>query len=194
MIYTPEGNEVAILQQFKEAVVDLNQADVVLLRFLRARDYDLENAEKMLRNAVKWREEIGIDNYLQWEFPPYYQSCVRNLKFVCWLFVGKWPVKQLLENGETEQMLRYMYTIMEKSVITTKECGTPGYLILDMDGLTYAQSTHIASLKFAYNSFQKMEQCFPEIIKALYIINAPWIFTFAFNFVKGVFAKRRWKK
>ncbi|ODM92851.1 SEC14-like protein 2 [Orchesella cincta] len=81
MIYTPEGNEVAILQQFKEAVVDLNQADVVLLRFLRARDYDLENAEKMLRNAVKWREEIGIDNYLQWEFPPYYQSCVRNLKF-----------------------------------------------------------------------------------------------------------------
>ncbi|CAL8144981.1 unnamed protein product [Orchesella dallaii] len=202
MLYLPTGEETVILQQFKKVVQDLGQNDVVLIRFLRARDYDLDNAETMLRNAVEWRKEIGVDNYLKWTFPPNYYSYLKYQIFgkdyngvpICWLSVGKWPVKQLVEKEETEQVSRYIYTIMEKSVQKTAECGTPGYLIIDMDGLTYTQATHIPSLKIAFHVFQKLEQCYPEIIAKMWIINAPWIFSFAWNFVKGVFAQRTLEK
>ncbi|CAL8144978.1 unnamed protein product [Orchesella dallaii] len=198
MYLKPDEEEVVIFQQFKDKVKDLDQSDETLIRFLRARDYDIPNAEKMLRSATQWREEIGIDNCLKWEFPPNYESDLPYKLFgkdydgapICWVFAGKWTTKKLVENEESEHVLRYDYSVMEKGLRRIVECGTAGVIVLDMEGLSFAQATHIPSLKLSYIVLQTIEQCYPEIAKAVYVINVPWVFSFAYNFIKGVIAPK----
>ncbi|ODM89494.1 Sec14 cytosolic factor, partial [Orchesella cincta] len=112
--------------QFKEVVSDLNQDEGVLLRFLKAKDYN-----------VKMQKDVE-------EF--------------CWLFLGTWAAKQLLESVDPEEI-----QLIEQGLQKTIECGSTGNVVIDMENLSYAQATHIAT---------------------------PWIFSFAFNFLKGVFAQK----
>ncbi|ODM94507.1 Sec14 cytosolic factor [Orchesella cincta] len=109
---------------------------------------------------------------------------------VCWLFLGTWAAKQLLESVDPEEIQRYCFAVIEQGLQKTIECGSTGNVVIDMENLSYAQATHIATLRLAYVIFQGFEQYYPEIIKDIYIINAPWIFSFAFNFLKGVFAQK----
>ncbi|CAL8144990.1 unnamed protein product [Orchesella dallaii] len=196
--------EISSLQKFKEVVSDLNQDDGVLIRFLRARDYDIENAEQILRYAVQWRKEMDLDNYSlkKWSFPPHFYTDVKYGFFgrdyegapISWLFVGTWAMKQMLENEDLEQIQRYFYSFMEIGLQHTIDCGSPGNVVMDIDGLSYTQATHLPTLKFLYSSFQKYEQCYPETLKSILIINAPWIFSFGFNFVKRAIAPRTQEK
>lgn len=40
-----------------------------LLRFCRARKFDLEKMMKMFTTFIKWRKEFGTDEIESWEFP-----------------------------------------------------------------------------------------------------------------------------
>ncbi|CAL8144996.1 unnamed protein product [Orchesella dallaii] len=169
MLILPE--ETISLEKFKETVNDLNQDDGVLIRFLRARDYDIDNAEQMLRLAVQWRKEMDLDNLhlKKWNFPPHFYTSIKYRYF----------------GRDYEGAPR-----VEQGLQQTIDCGSPGNVVIDLEGLSYSQATHIPTLKFAYLAFQTIEQCFPEILKAVYIINVPWIFSFAFNFFQPVIAQR----
>ncbi|ODM90631.1 SEC14-like protein 4 [Orchesella cincta] len=193
--------EAGLLRQFKEAVVDLKQEDIVLLRFLRARNHDLNKAEEMIRYAMQWRQEIGIDNYMKWEFPEYYQTemaykffgkCRENPNL--WVFVGKWNGKTLVDNGEGENLLLWALAMIEQGMRVVHDTKKQGNVIIDLQGLTYSQATHIGSLKLFYQGCQKIEQCYPEIIKSVTIINAPWVFTLGFNFIKGIITRKTMEK
>ncbi|CAL8144969.1 unnamed protein product [Orchesella dallaii] len=194
--------EAGLLRQFKETVVDLKQDDEALIRFLRARNHDLNKAEEMIRGAMEWRQQVGIDSCLKWEFPEYYQSEMAY-KFYgkdregspnLWVFVGKWNGKMLVDNGEGENLLRWAFAMIEQGLIVVKESNKQGNVIVDLQGLSYSQATHIASLKLFYHGCQKIEQCYPEIIKSVTIINAPWVFTLGFNFIKGIITRKTMEK
>ena len=57
------------LEKFKEKLLkdglltDFNYFDeLYLLRFLRARKFDLEKSYLMFSNFLKWRKDFGVDN------------------------------------------------------------------------------------------------------------------------------------
>ncbi|CAL8144993.1 unnamed protein product [Orchesella dallaii] len=154
----------------------------------------------MLRLAVQWRKEMDLDNLhlKKWNFPPHFYTSIKYRYFgrdyegapIAWMFMGVWTFKQMLENEDVDQIQRYCYAGVEQGLQQTIDCGSPGNVVIDLEGLSYSQATHIPTLKFAYLAFQTIEQCFPEILKAVYIINVPWIFSFAFNFFQPVIAQR----
>ncbi|XP_069134410.1 SEC14-like protein 3 [Argopecten irradians] len=56
------------LQTFKDNVKDLlkpSHDDYYLLRWLRARNFDLKKSEEMLRNHASWRKKTGADTILE---------------------------------------------------------------------------------------------------------------------------------
>ncbi|XP_049528501.1 SEC14-like protein 2 isoform X3 [Dermacentor silvarum] len=63
----------AALDQFRNVVEDVRRAtdtDAFLLRWLRARDFDVTKAEKMYRHHLEWRKENGVDDMLHsYEIP-----------------------------------------------------------------------------------------------------------------------------
>ena len=45
--------------------------DIVLARYLRARNYDVDAALAMLKNTIKWRRELNLDEeYEKWTREP----------------------------------------------------------------------------------------------------------------------------
>ncbi|ODM94503.1 SEC14-like protein 2 [Orchesella cincta] len=175
MVIKLEPDEVMALQKFKVVVDDLDEDDNVLIRFLRARDYDVPSAEKMLRNAVEWRKDIGIDNYLQWEFPPNYPSDL-NWKYfgtdndgagICWMVAGRSNLKAILDRGEYDSALRWSFVMMETGLKLFSESGIPGLVVIDMEDLSYNKATHIPSLKILYEGLQQFEKCYPEMARRL---------------------------
>lgn len=88
-----------------------------------------------------------------------------------WVPVGRWNGKILVDNGEGENLLRWAFAMIEKGLKIVQENDCQGNVIVDLAGLTYSQVTHIASLKLFYHGCQKIEQCYPEIIKSVTIIN-----------------------
>ena len=41
------------------------RSDVILLKFLRARDFKVKEALNMIRNTVRWRKEFGIEGLVE---------------------------------------------------------------------------------------------------------------------------------
>ncbi|CAH1802360.1 unnamed protein product, partial [Owenia fusiformis] len=65
--------QAATLQEFKEELCDVikpHHDDHYLLRWLRARDFDLKKSADMLRSNLKWREELGVDRIFEDFNPP----------------------------------------------------------------------------------------------------------------------------
>uniref|UniRef100_A0A8C0WKS0 CRAL/TRIO N-terminal domain-containing protein n=1 Tax=Castor canadensis TaxID=51338 RepID=A0A8C0WKS0_CASCN len=60
--------------QFRENIQDVlpalpNSDDYFLLRWLRARNFDLQKSEAMLRKHVEFRKQKDIDNITSWQPP-----------------------------------------------------------------------------------------------------------------------------
>ena len=71
---TPEQE--AVLREFKSKLEAIGaydpqkHSDHLLLRFLRARKFNLDNARKMWMDCEKWRREFGIEQLMQtFDFP-----------------------------------------------------------------------------------------------------------------------------
>jgi len=66
---TPE--QLKTLEQFRKELTDENwivperHDDATLLRFLRARKFDLVKAKEMFIAAEKWRKEFGVDDIVK---------------------------------------------------------------------------------------------------------------------------------
>ncbi len=46
-------------------------SDPILLRFLRARDFNVEKAREMLSSSLSWRKKHGVDKILsEYTLPP----------------------------------------------------------------------------------------------------------------------------
>ncbi|MCQ6482892.1 hypothetical protein NPN19_23950, partial [Vibrio parahaemolyticus] len=62
------------LAKFRENVQDVlptlpNPDDYFLLRWLRARSFDLQKSEAMLRKHVEFRNQQNLDQILTWQAP-----------------------------------------------------------------------------------------------------------------------------
>lgn len=85
--------------------------------------------------------------------------------------VGRWNGKVLVENGEGDNLFRWAMAMIERGLKSVEEHDSQGHVIVDLDGLTYSQVSHLASMKLFFAGCQKIEQCYPELIKKLFIIN-----------------------
>jgi len=172
----------------------LQEDDVTLIRFMRAREYDLQKAEDMLRKSLKWRKE-NLDKILEWKCPQIYLDAlpfricgVDNIgATVIWLRLGHWHGRQLIEQGLKQECLKYGNWIIEKSFATLKNGGNkPCHVIVGIEDLSLYQITHIETMQTLFAGFQNLEQNYPEVLKRVHIVNAPWMFTMAFNFIKPI--------
>ncbi|KAL3204578.1 hypothetical protein MRX96_011577 [Rhipicephalus microplus] len=63
----------ATLDKFREAVADVRKTshtDAFLLRWLRAREFDVTKAERMYRHDLEWRKDNGFDELVNSYEPP----------------------------------------------------------------------------------------------------------------------------
>lgn len=186
------------LMKFKRTVNDILQPhhdDAFLCRWLKARSWNIEAAEKMLRQSMKWRLQWEVDTALKDWTPPevvrlYYPYGICGVDkdgapVIVIEFAGL-DLVGLLHSASRQDLIRTTIQILEKLLKMAKENDGSSRInvICDMEGFSLRQYAWRPAAEYIFAIIQMYEANYPEILKACYIINAPRVFAIAFNAVK----------
>ncbi|XP_017136917.1 SEC14-like protein 2 [Drosophila miranda] len=192
----------ATLEQFRkqmdDALVDTHD-DYFLLRWLRARKWNLEAAEKMLRASLKTRAMWNVDNIDKWDPPkalkeylPYgligYDNEGSPLLVCPFYNFDIWGMMHCVTRFEFQKYLvllieRFMKTAYEQSLDHGWKARQL-VVFFDMQDVNLKQYAWRPAAECVISSVKQYEANFPELLKMCYIINAPKLFSVAFNIVK----------
>ncbi|KAF5382552.1 hypothetical protein D9615_002843 [Tricholomella constricta] len=215
-----------ILQAFREQVFSegiLHEGDTIgtddetLLRFLRARKFDLKAAKKMIKDCQDWRrtvEGVGIDELYRRIDPFDYPE--REAVFDCWPMwfhktdkvstpdslprLGGMNLPKLYKECTPEKHWQTVLVNAEslpREILpaASRQAGKPVgtvFVIVDLKGFGLSQFWQMKSL--ARNSFQISQDYFPETMGQLAIVNAPSTFTAIWSIIKPWLSKETAEK
>lgn len=191
------------LEEFRKAVGDILQADQddrYLLRWLRARDFNVNKAERMLREHLQWRQEFGADTLLHGPEAPevlrkYYPGGMTGHdRDGCpvWLIpFGNCDLKGMLMSTTKEEMMAYVIRSFEfieedlkaQSIKLGKAVETQTY-IFDFGDFSVRSIASRAVLDFLTGLMSAFESNYPERLKKAFVINAPRIFPVFWRLVR----------
>lgn len=165
--------------------------DALLLRFLRARKWDVQASMDMLISAANWRDEIRIDEHIIRDGEDVVlrdQPSALDKEFVTQWRLGKsyvsgtdregrivYVVKVKLHNPSTqsaEAMERYILHSIESLRLVVKPPQDQACLVFDLTGFGLGNMDfHV--VKFIVQVF---EARYPETLGAVLVHNAPFVF------------------
>jgi len=202
---TPQ--EDAQVHQFRMMLEQAGYKDrldtLTLLRFLRARKFDVDLAQKMYVDCEKWRKEFGggVDDlprtfdYKEKKeifdfYPQYYHKTDKNGRPVYIEHLGKINLPAMQKITTNQRMLENLVVEYEK--VTDPRlpaCSRKaGYLLETCCSILDAKGVSLTSAPSVYGYLQMAsgisQNYYPERLGKLYIINAPWGFSGVFSVVK----------
>ncbi|KAM5189197.1 SEC14-like protein 4 isoform 2-T2 [Callospermophilus lateralis] len=182
--------------------------DYFLLRWLRARNFDLQKSEDMLRKHMEFRKQQDLDNILSWQpsevIQRYdsgglcgydYEGCP-----VWFDIIGTLDPKGLLLSASKQELIRKRIKAFE---LLLQECELQSQklgrkiemvlLVFDMEGLGLKHLWKPA-VEVYQQFFAMVEANYPETMKNLIVVRAPRLFPVAFNLVKSFMSEETRKK
>mmetsp|Transcript_38187 Transcript_38187/g.53102 ORF Transcript_38187/g.53102 Transcript_38187/m.53102 type:complete len:441 (-) Transcript_38187:156-1478(-) len=186
------------LSQFGEEQIQ----NIFLGRFLRARRYQLDDAMVMIQEHIKWREEYeggikvlmdpsnhseGVLQLMRY-YPGELHGVDRDGIAVYYEKIGKVDPGSLLKQMTKEEILRFHVYKQESSLndIINKAVEGDGVYrgrvaVVDLHNLGWK---HKEGLNLLRTIIRIDESNYPEVLKRLFIIRAPAVFTGIWKLVK----------
>ncbi|XP_043646866.1 SEC14-like protein 2 [Drosophila teissieri] len=192
----------AILEKFRKQMDDAlvgTHDDYFLVRWLRARKWNLEAAEKMLRASLKTRAMWNVDNIEKWDPPKALQEYLPyglmgydnegSPVLVCpFANFDMWGMMHCVTRFEFQ---KYLVLLLERFMkIAYDQSQKHGWrarqlvVFFDMQDVNLKQYAWRPAAECVISTVKQYEANFPELLKMCYIINAPKLFSVAFNIVK----------
>ncbi|XP_077299660.1 real-time isoform X2 [Arctopsyche grandis] len=190
------------LVQLRKWVADLQKGkvpnDATLLRFLRARDFNVEKAREMLSQSLIWRKKHQVDKILsEYQvpqvatdyFPGGWHHNDKDGRPLYVLRLGQMDVKGLLKSIGEEGLLKLTLHICEEGLSymaeATKATGRPIWtwcLLVDLDGLNMRHLWR-PGIRALLRIIQIVEANYPETMGRVLIIRAPRVFPILWTIV-----------
>ncbi|KIW89404.1 uncharacterized protein Z519_10258 [Cladophialophora bantiana CBS 173.52] len=175
---------------------------LTLLRFLRARKFNVEHSKAMFVKNEEWRKEFGTDELVRTfdykeraqmfqYYPQYYHKTDKDGRPVYIEQYGKIDLNAMYKISTAERMVQNLVVEYEKVAdprlpACSRKAGKlleTCCTIMDMKGVGVGR---IPSVYGYLKSVSAISQdYYPERLGKLYIINAPWGFASVFSFVKS---------
>ncbi|KAL5338646.1 CRAL-TRIO domain-containing protein [Aspergillus crustosus] len=201
---TPEQD--AKVEQFRtelEAEGYTERLDTLtLLRFLRARKFDVAAAKAMFVASEKWRKEFGTDelardfHYVEKPevfkyYPQYYHKTDKDGRPVYIEKLGKIDLNALGKITSDERMLKNLVTEYERFAddrlpACSRKAGKlieTSCTIFDLKGVGLMSASSVYG--YLSRASAVSQDYYPERLGKLYLINAPWGFSTVFSVVKS---------
>lgn len=165
-----------------------DRTDVILLKFLRARDFKVKEAFTMIKNTIRWRKEFKIeellldenlgDEYL--EKTVYMHGYDKEGHPVCYNIYGEFDNKEVYkktfsDEEKRERFLKWRILVLEKSI--RKLDFTPGGIctIVQVNDLKNSPGPTKWELRQATKqALQLLQDKYPEFVAKQVFINVPW--------------------
>ncbi|KAK1311063.1 Patellin-3 [Acorus calamus] len=186
------------------------RSDVILLKFLRARDFKVKDALAMIKSAVRWRKEFGIEELLgdadleaaadaDLQKAVFMQGVDREGHPVCYNTFGVFQDKEVYakvfaDEEKRQRFLRWRIRFLEKGI---RE-------LLDFNPGAVCTMVQVNDLKNSPGFFKRefvqvtdkaitiLSDNYPEFIARQVVINVPWWYL-AFNRMISPFLTQRSK-
>ncbi|KAI6151364.1 CRAL-TRIO domain-containing protein [Pisolithus thermaeus] len=215
-----------ILEQFRRQVFQedilregdsIGTDDLALLRFLRARKFDLNEAKKMIKDAQHWRRTVagvGVDELYNrldiFDYPcreqvfrswsMYFHKTDKMGRPLNIEFLGGCDLPELYKHitpdKHWETIVTTTETLVRKIIPAASRAAGHDiggvFVIIDLKGFGLSQFWQVKSL--AQASLQISQDYYPERMAKLAIVNAPSSFTFIWSIVKPWLAKETAEK
>ncbi|CAL8125439.1 unnamed protein product [Orchesella dallaii] len=205
--------ETKLVGDFRKRVSDVlknkeQNEDIFLIRWMRARDLNLDKAEDMLRNSLIWREENNVDKVLEVKFDPFYllefpcnvlsQDKIGNPVFA--IPIGKWDFRKIVSQGKTEEFKLYVSYMFETIMQGMRERNlkrNPDQLpisqvtvVADWAGYSYMQLVNIKAVQQLLHMASVYEAHYPEVLHKCFFINCPSFFNIVLAMLKPILAPK----
>ncbi|KAH9713060.1 cral-trio domain-containing protein [Citrus sinensis] len=162
------------------------RSDVILLKFLRARDFKVKDAFTMLKNTIRWRKEFGIDDLIGQDLGDDLDKTVFMHGFdkeghpVCYNVYGEFQNKELYQKTfsdeeKRQKFLRWRIQFLERSI--RKLDFRPGGIstIVQVNDLKNSPGPAKWELRQATKqALQLLQDNYPEFVAKQVFINVPW--------------------
>ncbi|KAB2628569.1 patellin-3-like [Pyrus ussuriensis x Pyrus communis] len=162
------------------------RSDVILLKFLRARDFKVKGAFVMLRNTIQWRKEFGIDALVEEDLGDDLEKVLfvhgydRDGHPVCYNVFGEFQNKELYQKTFSDEekrtkFLRWRVQFLEKGI--RKLDLTPAGIssIFQVNDLKNSPGPAKKELRLATKqALHLLQDNYPEFVAKQVFINAPW--------------------
>ncbi|XP_052413375.1 SEC14-like protein 2 [Carassius gibelio] len=192
------------LAQFREKVKDIlpqcpSQSDHFLLRWLRARNFNLQKAEAMLRKHMEFRKHMKVDTILtEWQLPEVIEKYLsggmcghdREGCPVWYDVVGPLDPKGMMHSASKQDLIKSKVRDCE---MLQKECDLQSERLgRNIESITMVYDCEGLGMKHLYKPaietygeiLTMFEDNYPEGLKRLLVIKAPKLFPVAYNLVK----------
>ncbi|KAK9699208.1 hypothetical protein RND81_08G160000 [Saponaria officinalis] len=180
---------------------DSEKSDVILLKFLRARDFKVSDAYTMLEKSINWRREYKLDGILEEELGfkeleglvAYMHGYDKEGHPVCYNAYGVFREKEMYDKyfGDDEKIkkfLRWRVQVLERGVKMLD--FKPGQInsIIQVTDLKDMPKTQ---LRVASNQILSVFQDnYPEMVATKIFINVPWYFSLLYSMFSPFLTQR----
>ncbi len=180
IVNSPKGDELFYL-------FGKDNPDMILLRWLRARKWNVSSAVQLMMDTLKWRHEWGVRKLIEkGESDLIVEECASSKTY----HMGKDKTGRPITYVHANEHIRGQYPIesTEKFVILTNETGRylveppieQSTLVLDMGNVTL-KNLDYQHIKFMINT---MQNYYPECLGLALVVNAPWGFNTVWNVIR----------
>ncbi|CAD5120719.1 DgyrCDS9283 [Dimorphilus gyrociliatus] len=196
-----------ILIQFRQSLNDVLQShhdDFYLLKWLKARNFNISKAQIMIRKSLLWRKEFEIDDLVE-KFKPsevllnYIPGGTtgfdRNNRPIYLLTAKDLDLEGIFQSVTKTELQKFFLLKMEQfRQICVEESERLNVRIdqavgiADLNGLTLKQF-FVPGINQVYDILKLYEANYPEFLGAFYVVNAPRIFPIIFNVVKPIMSE-----
>ncbi|XP_019180768.1 PREDICTED: patellin-3 [Ipomoea nil] len=181
-----------------------DRSDVILLKYLRARDFKVKESFAMLKNTLRWRKEFNIDELVDEELGDHLEKVVfmhghdKESHPVCYNVYGEFQNKELYnktfaDEEKRSRFLRWRIQFLEKSI--RKLDFNPGgtNTIFQVSDLKNSPGPGKRELRIATKqALHLLQDNYPEFVAKQVFINVPWWYL-AFYTMIGPFLTQRTK-
>lgn len=199
-----DSDHFKILQQVRRNMADIvkpRHTDEFLLPYLRARNFDLGKAEKLLRAVLTMKELYQFEDIEHYKAPEVIEKCEftsvigfdKEGSLVRYLGLRDADILGFMSAMSTIELGRYCENIVERDRRALEEENrrtgrkAMGYnYIFDMSGFSVQQLLAKPILEAGLDLIKIFQEIHPEDVKAIYFVNAPVIFYAVFNLFKPV--------
>lgn len=171
-----------------------------LLRFLRARDFNVEKAATMLQESLRWRADNGLDTIfadykkpavVTKHFPGGWHHGDKDGRPIYILRLGHMDVKGLLKSIGEDGLLKLTLHICEEG-LTLIDAASRAHdrpvvswsLLVDLDGLSMRHLWR-PGVKALLRIIETVEKNYPETLGRVFVVRAPRVFPIAWTIVSA---------
>jgi len=184
--------EKAVKEDLDKQKVDITNVDIILdneiyIRFLRARQYHLENAKNMLVNTLKWRlqkvpSKINTTDVLEILKLDYlfFHEVDNEGNSIVWVSVQN-HVNYAGKDAQFELLVLWMMEYGLRKWRAGEIKTSRATIVFDMNNFGMSNMDYHL-VKYLADTLQAH---YPEVLAHIYVVDAPWIFQACWALIKG---------